>query len=89
MIREGIFFEFNQKRYLFFIINNGILNIHHLFDISDDRNIKYYILNSIYTREEGYGDFNKDGKLDFKQKYYLQRNNNEKLKDKYKIYTIK
>ena len=89
MIREGIFFEFNRKKYLFFNINNGIWNIHHLFDISDDRDIKYYILNSIYTREEGYGDFNKDRKLDFKQKYYLHRNNYEKSKDKYKIYTIK
>lgn len=89
MIKEGLYLEFNKKKFLLFNIENGMWNIHHLFDVSVDKDIKYYILNSIYTREEGYGDFNNDGMLDFKQKYYLHRNNNQKTKDEYKIYTLK
>ncbi len=89
MIKEGNIFEFKNKKYLLFTFWNNIWCIHHLFDITDDKNIKYYILNSIYTNEEGYGDFNKDNKLDFKQRYFYLRNSTDTSRYKYKIYTIK
>lgn len=88
IIKEGKFLEFNNKKYLLFIIQNGIWNIHHLFDITVETKIKYYIINSIYTNEEGYNDYNSDNKLDFKQCYYYLRNEIDKKHNKYKTYTI-
>ncbi|NJM78668.1 MAG: hypothetical protein HC854_01810 [Flavobacterium sp.] len=82
------FLEFNKKKYLLFFYWEGVWCIHHLFDLTDEKKIKYYILNSIYSTENSYGDFNNDGKLDFKQKYFYLRNNLDTSKDKYKIYTI-
>lgn len=88
-VRGGIFFEYNKKKYLLFIFNDGIWTVHHLFDITNDKNINYFILNSIYTLEDGYSDYNNDGKVDFKQKYYYNKNSNDTTQNKYKIYTIK
>ena len=59
-----------------------------IIDITDEKNIKYYILNSIYGLEDCYGDFNNDGKLDFKQKYAYLRNSENHSNDKYKTYTL-
>ena len=89
MIRGGDIFEYNKKKYLLFTFWDGMWCIHHLFEITDDNNIKYYILNSIYTNEDGYGDFNNDNKLDFKQRYFYLRNSIDTTQNKYKIYTIK
>ena len=62
--------------------------IHHLFDITNEKSIKYFILNGIYTDEDGYGDFNNDGKLDFKQKYFYVKNSLDHSQEKFKIYTL-
>ena len=62
--------------------------IHHLFDITNEKNIKYFILNGIYNDQDGYGDFNYDGKLDFQQKYFYLRNSLDHSEDRFKIYTI-
>lgn len=87
-IHHGMIIRFKNKKYLLFLIGDGMWWIHHLFDITDESNIKYYILNSIYGLEECYGDFNNDGKLDFKQKYAYLRNSEDKSQDKYKVYTL-
>ena len=89
IIRSGSFFEFNKKKFLLFTNWDGMWCIHHLFDITNESNIKYYILNGIYTTEDGYGDFNKNGQLEFKQKYFYIRNSIDTTHNKYKIYTIK
>lgn len=88
IVRGGQILKFKNKIYLLFIISDGMWWIHHLFDITDESNIKYYILNSIYGLKECYGDFNNDGKLEFKQKYFYLRNSEDKSQDKYKIYTL-
>ncbi len=87
-IRQGSIFKFDKKTYLLFIIDDGIWEIHHLFDITNDNNIKYYILNGIYTTKNGYGDFNHDYKLDFKQRYFYLRNSIDTTQNKYKVYKI-
>lgn len=87
-IHGGNIVKYRNKKYLLFFINDGMWWIHHLFDITDEKNIKYYILNSIYGLEDCYGDFNNDGKLDFKQKYAYLRNSENHSNDKYKTYTL-
>lgn len=86
--RGGSIIEFNKKKYLLFTFWDGMWCIHHLFDLTHEKKIKYYILNSIYTDEDGYCDFNNDGKLDFKQKYFYVKNSLDHSKDRFKIYTI-
>ncbi|MCC9064129.1 hypothetical protein [Flavobacterium piscisymbiosum] len=88
VIHGGQILKFKNKIYLLFFISNGMWWIHHLFDITDEKSIKYCILNSIYGLEDCYGDFNNDGKLDFKQKYAYLRNSEDKSQDKYKVYTL-
>lgn len=87
--RNSISFIINtdQKKYLIFAFSDSMWWVHHLFDISDSDNIKYYILYSIYTLEEGYSIDNK-GQLQFKQKYFYLWNSEDTSQDKYRLIDI-
>ncbi|OMQ13548.1 hypothetical protein [[Flexibacter] sp. ATCC 35103] len=90
-IGGGDIIKYRNKIYLILYTSYERWVMHHLFDITDTENIKYYILTTMINMRDvydSYGDFNNDGKLDFKQKYTYLEDIYDKSKGLYKIYTL-
>lgn len=84
---SGYILKTKDKEYLLFLFSYGPWWIHHLFDVTNKNDIKYYILYSIYTTQEGYF-MGKDGGLKFKQKYFYLMNSEDKSQDKFRVIDI-
>ena len=83
------FIKYKNASYYDFVDHRGVWYIHHIFDVSNVNAVKYYIAFSIYTLQDSFVDEDKDGVLDFKQKYDYSPNNEDKSSNKFRIYSIK
>jgi|GEM_PF-7008118 len=83
------FIKYRKAKYYDFVDNKGIWYIHHIFDVSDLKDVKYYIACSIYTLHDSFIDNDADGVLDFRQKYDYLPNSEDRSSDKYRTYSLK
>lgn len=83
------FIKYGTASYYDFVDHRGAWYIHHIFDVSNIKAVKYYIAYSIYTLDDSFVDDDKDGILDFKQKYDYSPNSEDKSLDKFRVYSLK